>query len=329
MSDTVLRQHWLAVATSREIRKPVARIVLGVPLVIARSRGAVFALADRCAHRCAPLSAGRVRNGLLQCPYHGWQFDTEGRCRYAPGLADGTTPLAQVPAYGVIETDGIVFVCLADKPLAPPAPLRPDGFDAFQISYEVRAELADVLENLLDATHTPWVHRGLLRSPTRHQRFAGRLRIDDRAAEVEYTGESGQAGLVSRLLEHGRTVSYGRYIPPATAEIEYRSARGTELVVAVHCTPVEPGRTRAIATVLTRKARAPALIKRAVLEPMLRIIAEQDRRILERQYRNRSRFRDVAYHIWRTDLLRPSIDHWLEHGCFAPTLSGRRIELEL
>jgi phenylpropionate dioxygenase-like ring-hydroxylating dioxygenase large terminal subunit len=323
----VLRKYWLAVATSKEVARPIARTVLGAPLVLARSEGRVFALADRCPHRSSPLSAGRMDGELLRCPYHGWSFDAEGVCRRAPGLARGSLPIARVDSYPVREEDGVVFVSLAPPPRGT---LRRslDGFERFHIVREVCAELPDVLENLLDGTHTPLVHAGLLRSVSKTQRFAGTLRLGD-VAEVEYEGESGQAGLVSRLFERARTVSLGRFVPPATAEIEYRSARGTELLVAAHVTPIERDRMRVIATVQLRKTRVPVALKRAVLEPILRVIGAQDRRILELQRENRERFGRPRHHVWRADVLRPAIDHWLEHERFPPGPAEPRIEFDL
>lgn len=323
----VLRQYWLAVATSKEVARPIARTVLGAPLVLARSEGRAFALADRCPHRSAPLSAGRMDGGLLRCPYHGWSFDAEGVCRRAPGLARGSLTIARADAHPVREENGIVFVSLAASPRGA-RPRRLEGFDRFEIVREVHAELPDVLENLLDGTHTPFVHAGLLRSVSKTQRFAGTLRLGE-VAEVEYEGESGQAGIVSRLFERARTVSLGRFVPPATAEVEYRSARGTELLVAAHVCPIERDRVRVIASVQLRKTRVPLALKRAVLEPILRVIGEQDRRILELQRENRERFGRPRHHVWRADVLRPAIDHWLEHERFPPGPTEPRVEFEL
>jgi phenylpropionate dioxygenase-like ring-hydroxylating dioxygenase large terminal subunit len=323
----VLRKYWLAAATSRELRRPIARTVLGTPLVLARSEGRAFSLADRCPHRSAPLSAGRMDGELLRCPYHGWSFDADGVCRRAPGLARGSLPVARADSFPVREENGVVFVSLAASPRgALPRPL--DGFDRFHIVRELRAELPDVLENLLDGTHTPFVHAGILRSVSKTQRFAGTLRLGE-VAEVEYEGESGQAGLVSRLFERARTVSLGRFVPPCTAEIEYRSARGTELLVAAHATPVDRDRVRVIASVQLRRTRVPLALKRAVLEPILRVIGEQDRRILEAQRANRARFGNPRHHVWRADVLRPAIECWLEHERFPPGPSEPRVEFEL
>ena len=51
------------------------------------------ALVDACPHRLAPLSQGRVDpdSGCVQCPYHGWSFDTDGSLQTIPQLDEGRT----------------------------------------------------------------------------------------------------------------------------------------------------------------------------------------------------------------------------------------------
>ena len=53
--------------------------IFGEPLVLWRSEdnGDVHCANDICPHRSSALSEGRVRDGKLECYYHGWQFDGE------------------------------------------------------------------------------------------------------------------------------------------------------------------------------------------------------------------------------------------------------------
>jgi phenylpropionate dioxygenase-like ring-hydroxylating dioxygenase large terminal subunit len=43
-------------------------------------------LLDECPHRLAPLSQGRInpKSGCIECPYHGWEFDDQGRNKNIP-----------------------------------------------------------------------------------------------------------------------------------------------------------------------------------------------------------------------------------------------------
>jgi len=73
--------RWWPVALSHELGKqPLACQLHDLPLVLFRAEdGTPAALPDRCPHRFAPLSAGKVRDGQIECPYHGWRFAADGR----------------------------------------------------------------------------------------------------------------------------------------------------------------------------------------------------------------------------------------------------------
>ena len=82
-------RHWWPLALRYKLgdRHPLARTLLGVPLVLFRdARGEPAVLLDRYPHRQAPLSAGRLHEGELTRPYHGWRFDGSGRCTRVPGV---------------------------------------------------------------------------------------------------------------------------------------------------------------------------------------------------------------------------------------------------
>ena len=103
-----LGNYWYIAAPSSELKKePIRRLVEGVVLVLFRdSAGKPHGLADRCMHRGMALSAGRVAGECVQCPYHGWQYDGDGRLRVAPALCDGERlPRGKINSYPVVEQD--------------------------------------------------------------------------------------------------------------------------------------------------------------------------------------------------------------------------------
>ena len=118
-----LRAHWWPVALSLELRNtPLACQVDDTPLVLFRANdGRPAALPDRCPHRFAPLSAGKVREGQIECPYHGWRFAADGRCTRVPGtnLSPCSKPL--LDSLPCCEAHGLVWVSLnVARPQAPP-----------------------------------------------------------------------------------------------------------------------------------------------------------------------------------------------------------------
>jgi phenylpropionate dioxygenase-like ring-hydroxylating dioxygenase large terminal subunit len=163
-----LAEFWHPVALSCEVAvEPVAVRLAGRGWALARFGEAVAGFADACPHRRARLSAGHIRDGTLQCFYHGWRFAADGRCVEIPALGDaGSIPeRAQLgrPAQ-VTERDGLVWLA----PLPPRAPL-PDlapgaGLDGDGIAtvvlpvLRVEANAAMLLDNFLDEAHLPFVH---------------------------------------------------------------------------------------------------------------------------------------------------------------------------
>src|SRR5258708_39778335 len=121
-----LLKPWYIVCQSNQLRtKPLARTLLGQPLVLFRSQaGRATAFVDRCPHRNAPLSAGWVKAGNLICPYNGWQFNAGGDCHLVPGLvasAEASPALARrVGTYPVMEQEGLIWVFPGPSPSAPP-----------------------------------------------------------------------------------------------------------------------------------------------------------------------------------------------------------------
>src|SRR5262249_53900684 len=155
---------------------------------------------DRCAHRNSPLSLGAVdADGRLACPYHGWRFDGEGRCRLVPGLVERDSEAGRSGApLAVRAQEGVRWVW-APGP-APPAggPPRLPCWDdpAYFVvvrEYDVECTLHAALENALDVPHTAFVHRGDFRGKGERVIEAVRRRIPG-GIEVEYVGEPPLSG---------------------------------------------------------------------------------------------------------------------------------------
>ena len=92
---------------------PVAIQLLGNNYAIWQSgEGEFTAVADRCPHREAPLSAGCVSDGRLACAYHGWVFASGGVCVRVPSAEPElpVPPRAHMPAYGLEERYGLLWL---------------------------------------------------------------------------------------------------------------------------------------------------------------------------------------------------------------------------
>jgi phthalate 4,5-dioxygenase oxygenase subunit len=81
----LLRRFWLPVLLSEELPEadgpPKKIVVMGEELLAFRdSRGVVGVIDQYCPHRGANLWLGRNEECGIRCVYHGWKFDTDGRC---------------------------------------------------------------------------------------------------------------------------------------------------------------------------------------------------------------------------------------------------------
>lgn len=332
--------YWWPLATSQQLgtRQPLARVLHGRPLVLFRERdGRPAALPDRCPHRFAPLSAGCVRDGVVECPYHGWRFDGAGQCTRAPGSLDEGSSAALLQPLQTLESHGLIWVRDATLPApALPCSATQEGLDLFWMHDKVRCSLQEAAENFLDAFHTHFVHAGWIRRDSKRQRVIADIRALEDGVEARYSEESLQTGLISRLFEGSRGESFGRFRLPGLAEIEYRDARGRlSLLISAWLVPAETGHLQVIARIASRRGWLPGWLKRLLMRPLFGVVLRQDKRILEAVSANHQRFVDCADQ-WgpvqmldgRQDLLGPSIRQLLLEGQL-DGFAARRLELEL
>ena len=163
----MIRNQWYVVLESKEIgEKPVGVTRLGEKLVFWRDQnGKVSAAADRCPHRGIQFSAGKVNDGHLQCPFHGFEFDSSGKCVLIPANGrGGVIPAAmKAQSYPTHEAHGLIWIWWGQNP--PEDLAAPDFFDNLDDSFYYasvqdpwNAHYSRVIENQLDVIHLPFIH---------------------------------------------------------------------------------------------------------------------------------------------------------------------------
>ncbi len=137
---------------------------MGEKLVLWRSKGKLSCLKDKCVHRGAALSAGKVVDDEIQCPFHGLRYDSTGKVTLIPASGKSTA----VPSY--FKTDGYTvqdkhgFIWLwwgKSMESYPPIPWFDDIDDSFSSSTTTQhwaTHYSRAIENQLDVAHLPFVH---------------------------------------------------------------------------------------------------------------------------------------------------------------------------
>lgn len=164
---------WYPAGVSAELGgEPVKRRMLGQDFVLWRdAEGVAHCLSNTCVHRGGSLAGGKVRNGQIMCPYHGWRFRGDnGQCTKIPSLgSDAKIPgRARVDAYPVVEKYGLVFAFLGDLPEAERCPIMPieewsgeqpdSGWRATVQHFDWNFDFQRSMENGIDGAHNEFVH---------------------------------------------------------------------------------------------------------------------------------------------------------------------------
>jgi len=164
--EPFVRNAWYVAAWSEDLGDDViSRTIMNEDLILFRdSDGKAAALEDRCCHRGAPLSHGRMVDGCVQCGYHGLEFDGAGICTKVPGQ-DKVSPNLKVNAYPVVERQHFIWIWMGNPALADEGKLldypyfdQTDQWPSKKGYFEIAANYAMMIDNLMDLTHLAFVH---------------------------------------------------------------------------------------------------------------------------------------------------------------------------
>jgi phenylpropionate dioxygenase-like ring-hydroxylating dioxygenase large terminal subunit len=303
----VTNELWHAVARSRDLRgKPLRVMFQGRGIVLFRHASGLSALHDQCPHRLVELSKGRIVKDTIECPYHGWRFDPEGACVDIPGCVT-PLPRCRIPRYFVIEQEGGIFLSLG-QPSSPPKihPMAGQDIVSTVVKSATRSTLIDAAENILDATHTHFTHKGLLRGLTgTRTRVHVQVTTGVDWVEAVYSGEEKQHGLVSALLDGASTKGVGRYRRPGIAELEYWGPKGMVLATTFHLRQTDAETVEGIGWLTAPRQGGFGHLKALAFKPMFRMALEQDRRVLRSAFDNG---RGAKRMIGPLDILRREIE---------------------
>ena len=161
-----IRNAWYVAAWSREVgRQLLARRILDEPVLLYRKNdGTPVALLDRCAHKLAPLSMGRLEGDVVQCGYHGMEYDCTGQCVRVPGQ-ERIPKSAKVRSFPLVERYNAVWIWTGEAALADPAKIieiehyDEPGWKVLDGGYQFHeAGYINIADNLMDPAHTTFVH---------------------------------------------------------------------------------------------------------------------------------------------------------------------------
>ena len=208
--------------------------------------------ADRCPHRLAPLSEGRInQEGWLECPYHGWAFSGEGKCEIIPQQV--TTGKAQQSSRACVQSlpttvkQGLLFAypgnpenaSLTPVPIVEPLQENPEKWLILNTFRDLPYDALTLLENVLDSSHIPYTHHGSV---------GKRSNVSTVELEVINSGRQGFQGI---WAEGPRKGTLGRqdttFIAPNLMWHDLTSKQFGRTMTVVYATPISKGKCRLFA----------------------------------------------------------------------------------
>ena len=277
-------EHWHPVAFSNKLSdKPIGVRIAGHEIALFRTKdGGIGAVNDVCAHRRMRLSLGSVVNDRLQCPYHGWTFDTHGA-----GESPGTPKLhAKTGCYEVCERHGAVWVRTPGSERSFPE-FDVAGFEpTCTVMHMANAPLAVVLDNFTEVEHTSTVHYLLGYSLESMSEVETRV---DSTDDSVYVYNVGPQKHVFAPLTWAMGFANGdyfvdewttRFSPVHTVYDQYwlmregRKERDDRLRIYVFFNPIDEHHTQLVTFVYTRSSRWIAKSAKWAIAPLLRYLVD-------------------------------------------------------
>src|SRR5215831_1735528 len=217
--ERIWRRGWLFAGHTCQVKNPGDYFVFDVDLdsiiVIRADDGQIYALHNTCRHRgmkVCEVEAGHV--GRIVCPYHQWTYARDGELLACGGMdRDGEVDPRRfgLRRAHVRSVEGLIFICLAEKP--PPFAaagrslgelLQPQGLERAKVAasrrYEVKANWKLVWENNRECWHCNVNHPQYIKANYDN------APIDDPrlSKEIEALAQAASA----RLRAHGLAIDY-------------------------------------------------------------------------------------------------------------------------
>ncbi len=260
--------NWYVANAVSELKddEPMFVKMLGCHFVLFRdANGEIRCLSDVCCHRGASLSKGKIKENCIACPYHGWEFNGDGRCVKIPALGGDVVPpkRARIDSYPVREKFGWIWVFLGDAPEEERPPFLDDSWfpeyyypdwKLLPMQYEAPVNWARSEENSIDGAHPSFVHTsfGSKRDPkvqivpVQHDDWGARTTRERTAPD-----RSQKSGTMRALTaeKRGKTKATTAFtFTGITHRIEINRADGLRQTTLSHRTPVDEFSTRTFTT---------------------------------------------------------------------------------
>lgn len=322
--DGNIINNWYIACLSSELdKKPISRKIYDKDYVIYRGKDKKpIIMLNRCLHRLTQMHEGKVINGELACPYHGWRYNENGEVTHIP--SEGSQLLTKNlcnKALPSVEQDGCVWVWMGDeKPLDELPTWRFPHWDDhkwtkyFMIT-DFENEVTNLCENFMDVPHTIYVHKDWFRNQALKE-VPLTVETKNSRVLVTYKQEKDKiAGLLYRLLNPNNSPMKhtDEYIYPNITRVDYTFDNKYGFIINSQNTPVSTLKSRTYTYIAYRMVAFNQLIK-PFIKFYTRQVIEQDVDIMKEQSRSLKIDHTLNFRSTKADDLHIAIERLRHFG---------------
>ncbi|MFN8576939.1 MAG: Rieske 2Fe-2S domain-containing protein [Candidatus Sericytochromatia bacterium] len=317
MDFKMLEDYWFVLCESKDVnKKPKSFKILSKDIAVYRTKkGEVVAFIDKCPHRNIPVSDGKICNGNLVCPFHGWEFNSEGKCVKVPGMMEKEEIKApKLRKYEILEEEGFVWIRLnsRSKFTRPyiPTHINDSNYVSTTFRTHLGCSMIDIAENFLDPFHTPFVHAGIIRTEAKRYRNVITPTLTEDGLEVLYIKDKPQSGFIAKF---GPEVNkdLGRFRMPGIIELEYYSKEHLEFVNTMYITPRTETDSSIYFKASLRPYKIPVPLVFAIAGYAIKFALNQDKFILEKQTEMVKKY-GQAFANTELDIVRKQLEYFYD-----------------
>ena len=322
-----LKEGWYVACTASELRRRrvVGARILGLGIAVYRqSEGTIAALIDQCLHRGTMLSAGRLIDDCLVCPYHGWRYDGDGQLVHVPSqdgcrIPDKPHPL-RLRSFAAREAYGLIWVYVGeqdpdDTEIFPMPFWRQRPWTTYYMVSRFAGTVSMLAQNFMDVPHTVYVHDRIFRKKA-DRIMRSSVETTPRSVEVTYQDGEDLIGMLPLLTNPRKRplVHTDKFFAPNITRCDYHWGDDSGFVITSQITP-EDGQSCRVYTLISYRFPWPGWIGKClspIIHAYTRIVLGQDIRIMRKNRAGLDNAPDHSNRNVKADLVHVGIDRVME-----------------
>jgi phenylpropionate dioxygenase-like ring-hydroxylating dioxygenase large terminal subunit len=245
--------QWYVIGTKSDfsVNKPTKATIWGKNYAVWKTpENQYIALDDVCSHKSASLSKGKICNNNIVCPYHGYEFNSDGTLVKVPGICFKHSPIFDISKYQVVEKNGWVYLntymnenmketmnqTFQENIFVEEEVVRNDSVVFLQMDFNCYSRILS--ENSLDVMHIGFVHSfGNSKNPRPIEQHPPKL-VGPNHYKTTYLYESGEQSMARKVFGAKELLIENEFILPHTtvARVKFGEYISTVITFALPIT---------------------------------------------------------------------------------------------